>query len=128
MTGAGLGRDSGRWREVSFFGETVRTRPRGHRGARAHSAAAAGVRDSPPISCSLEPWGRSGRRSDCHAGGDHRRGWGSESASSPPGRRLPLSHFLRLPCSRFFRSQLCPSGGRNRCVCPLQPHGLAGRG
>lgn len=31
----------------------------------------AGMRDSPPTSCSLGLRGRSGHRSDCHAGGDH---------------------------------------------------------
>ena len=57
---------------------------------RGYSWGGAGARDSPPTSCSLGLWGRSGHRSDCHAGGDHGGGW-LASASSPPPRRGPAS-------------------------------------
>lgn len=115
MTGASLGRDWGRWKEVSFFGEwrvAEEERMGSKERTMGRQVGVAGVRDSPPTSCSLGLRGRSGHRSDCHAGGDHGEVGGRLKKSLPSA---PLTS-LALPCSSSFRSQPCPSGGRNRCL------------
>jgi hypothetical protein len=83
------------------------------------------VRDRPLTSCSLGLWGRSGHWSDCHAG-DHlvmvvveEGGVVGKSLLPAPvtGPVAPApskATFSAMPCSRSFRSQLCPSAGRNR--------------
>lgn len=129
-----------RWKEVSFFGERgdaeeERMGWRGRTVGRGHSrVGGAGVRDSPPTSCSLGLWGRSGHRSDCHAGGDLHRGWwgGLASASSPPpggARRLPAEPFPPpCPVPAPLGASCAPLEEVGIGVFPLQPHGLVGCG
>lgn len=85
----------GRLRGRGKMGLRRRTMGRGH-----SRVGVAGVRDSPPTSCSLRLWGRSGLRSNCHAGGDHggSRGGGLGKSFVCAPRRLPAEPIPR-PCS-----------------------------
>ena len=90
-----------------------------------------GARDSPPTSCSLGLWGRSGHGSDCHAGGDHGVGWLASASSPPPGgaRRLPAEPFPPpCPVPAPLGASCAPLEEVGIGVFPLQPCGLFGYG
>lgn len=70
---------------------------RGRTVGREHArVGVAGMRDSPPTSCSLGLRGRSGHRSDCHAGGDHGEVGGGLKRAFPPSHFLGLALFSLL--------------------------------
>lgn len=92
-----LKRQGGCWKEVSFFrdrggGEEERTGSRGRSMGRDHARmGVAGVRDSPPTSCSLGLRGRSGHRSGCQAAGGHGEVGGAlRRAPAPIPRPCPV--------------------------------------
>lgn len=75
---------------------------RGRTVGREHSrVGVAGMRDSPPTSCSLGLRGRSGHRSDCHAGGDHGEVGGGLKRAFPP-QPLPRPCGVLAPLGASF--------------------------
>lgn len=77
------------------------------------SLGVAGVSDSPPTSCSLGLWGRSGHPSDCHSGGDH--WWGG-------GARVGRSFFPALPAQLL--PPPCPAPAPSEASCVLLEVGI----
>lgn len=127
MTGAGLGRDRERWKEVSSFrergdGEEERMGSRGRTVGPGHSrVGVAGVKDSPPLLDFLGLWGRSGHRSDCQARGARGGGGGVEKS-------LPLPHLPQLSLVFDPLGASCAPLKVGIGVFPLQSQGLVGCG
>lgn len=79
------------------------------------SVGMAGVSDSPPTSCSLGLWGRWSAGATVTPA-EITGVWGGACWKEPLPCLAGSATSSALPCSCSFGSQLCPSGGGNRCT------------